>query len=298
MKKLIPLLFLCILFIMSCSSQNGTSTSHPFPWETSGEDTLNTSANNISQTTGTSYITWEDSCLSISDSVGTTMHHIKSYDEFIDTLALDTLHNVAFSLKQPGTKYITALQVIYGIDASKHLVLFFKPIALNRISYSSTQSTATYSINQASVASNACYTFDTTGSHHHLVLATPTYVNSAVANFKTHIMVSQSATHPIPGGFNPAQDSTGSTSSVILSFQEIFDYILKNDSLSKSSGKTFSSVNIFNTCIQYTVGSTTKTQVIREDIMLGINNCNIYEDLGHLCPPSCANLTCPVYITQ
>lgn len=296
MKKLIPLLFLCLFFIISCSSQNSGSSSHPFPPLAIGEDTLNTSVNSISQTTGANYITWEDSCLSMSDSSG-KLTSLRPLAQWIDTLALDSLHTVAYNLRQPGSKFITALEVYFGIDANHHFTLFFKPIALSRQTYIPGQTVATYTVTTSSQASNSYYTFDT--NSHHLIPVLPGTLASALHNFQTYINISQSVTHPAPGGFNPQSDSTGSTTSVILSFQEIFDFILQNDSAAKSSGKTFSTVNVFNTCIQYTVVSK-GIQVIKEDIMLGINNCTSYDDLGHLCPPDCENtlLTYPVYITQ
>ena len=298
MKKLIPLLFLSMLcIIMSCSSQNNTKRkTHPFPGLTNGEDTLYTSANMISQGTGVTYMSWEDSCLSMSAPIGITS--LRCFDESIDTLALDSLHTIAAALTQQGSHYITALQVIFGINPNTyHFMLFFKPIALGRATFTPSQSVATYTVTQSSQASNTYFTFDTIS--HHLISASPGYLNSAVDTFKKYIQISQTITHHAPGGFNPRQDSMGSATSVIFSFQQLFNYILQDDSAAKASGHPFHSLNIYNTCVKYpVVVGTAKDTLIKEDLMFGINNCTIYDDLGHLCPPDCEAIIYPVYITQ
>jgi len=289
MKRIIIVMGFIPMIIMAFKSSAQTNTQFVFSSLTNGEDTLNVSKNCIPRDTGLKYLSWENTCLFIVNSTGDTTH-LNSFIQKIDTLELDTLHMYAHNLV-PGSirHFITALRITYGVDNSHHFLIFFSPLALIQLNV--IPPSAMYTI----IPSTNYFIFDTV--KHALVPVLSNTFNTDTANFRSDIRMSQSITSPHPVQFNSEADSMGSATSVILSFQEIFRFILQNDSAMKVMGKSCNYINIFSTCVKYPVFKDgVEVTLMKEDIMLGL--ISKYEDLGHLCPPDCGTTEYQLLNTQ
>lgn len=201
-----------------------------------------------------------------------TIENIKNpankYEVFLE------LYNIAKSKANGAVRYVTALEMSFGIDNHDRIRLLYRPAGLVK--------NHDISINEREYDANFTrdyYYYD--NINHSFQVANNI---SVIKNYKDCIKI-------VEPGVGPRKYKLGDVTSVIFSFQEIFAVLYDN------TGNTISIFNAIENEIQEDGSIVFKhslllaPQGLTPPFMLDKNLLGMYADLAHLCPPHCIKFT-------
>jgi hypothetical protein len=199
--------------------------------------------------------------------------------EIIHKSALPSLKQKASDLRTSDTdNSVLAVRIIYGLNASKQMKLYYQPLFLKRTTGNA-------------IKAGAEYDPTATPDYYKYVSSPPSFsvvssatVAAAVSNYTNHITFRNSNNAHFRKFLNTANtDSTGDVKAVVYSFQEIDSlingnptdvvYILNSAENIRANHKTYMRHSLL-------LGPDEKVQPIYMFYMM-------YGNLSHLCPPSC-----------